>query len=77
MQDVAVIIPWLTHARPGYALKQTLNLLSTMSEVIRPEIVAWVLDQFNESYQQPPRVWPVDNQTLQQDPCYLLLDDFL
>ena len=77
MQYVAVVISWLAHTRPGHALKQPLNLLSTMSEVICPEVVAWVLDQLDESYQQPPRVWPIDNEALQQDTCDLLLNDFL
>ena len=77
MHDVVVIFPGLTHARPGHAFKQALNLLCTVSEVISPEVVAWVLDQLNEGNQQAPGVWPVHNQSLQQYTRDLLLDNFL
>ena len=77
MQQSIVVFSWLTHARSCHTLKQTLNFLSTVSEVIGPEVVAGVLDQFNESDQQSPGMWPVDNQALQQDTSNLLLDDLL
>ena len=64
MHDVTVIFPWLTHARPGYTLKQALNLLRTMGEVISPEVVAWILDQLNKGDEQAPGVRSVHNQTL-------------
>ena len=48
-----------------------------MSEVICPEVVSWVLDQLNESDQQAPWMRPIHNQSLQQHPCNLLLDDLL
>jgi len=32
-----------------------------------PEVVGLVLDELNEGDEQPPRVRPVHNQTLQQD----------
>lgn len=72
-----VIIPGLAHARSGHTLKESLNLLSTVSEVIRPEIVSGVLDQLNEGDEQAPWVWPVHNQPLQQDSGDLLLYNFL
>ena len=77
MHDRVILIPWLTHAGPGNTLKQPLDLLSTMGEVVGPEVVSWVLDQLNESDEQAPWVWSVHNQPFQQDPCNLLLDDFL
>ena len=51
MHDVVVVFPGLTHARPSNALKQALNLLRTMSEVVGPEVVAWILDQLDEGDQ--------------------------
>ena len=77
MQHCAIVISGLTHTRPGNTLKQPLDLLGAMREVICPEIVAWVLDQLNESDQKTPRMRPVHNETLQQNPCNLLFHDFL
>ena len=77
MHDVVVFFPGLPHAGPGHALKQTLNLLRTVSEVVSPEVVAWILDQLDECDQQAPGVWSVHNQTLQQYPGDLLLNNLL
>ena len=77
MHDIVVIFPGLPHAGPGHALKQALNLLRTVSKVISPEVIAWILDQLNEGNQQTPGVWSVHNQTLQQYTGDLLLDNLL
>lgn len=38
-----------------------------------PELECRILDEFNESDEEPPWVWPVDNQSLKQDAGDLLL----
>lgn len=77
MHNIVIFFPGLPHAGPGHALKQALNLLRTVSEVISPEVVAWILDQLNEGDQQAPGVWSVHNQTLQQHTGDLLLNNLL
>lgn len=44
-----------------------------MDKVMIPELVHWVLDQIDERYQQTPWMWPVDNQSFQQNKRNLLL----
>ena len=39
-----------------------------------PELELSVLDELNEGDEQSPGVWSVDNESLQQHPCDLLLD---
>jgi len=39
-----------------------------------PELELWILDKFNESDEETPRMRSVDNESLQQHTCYLLLD---
>ncbi len=41
-----------------------------------PEFELWILDELNESYQQTPRMWAVDDQSLQQNPGDLFLNSF-
>ena len=41
---------------------------------MRPEFVAWILDELNEGYQEPPGVRPVHNEALEEDTSYLLLE---
>lgn len=41
-----------------------------------PELEGWVLDELDEGDEEPPGVWPIDNQSFQQHPCNLLLDGF-
>lgn len=77
MHNVTVFFPGLAHARPSNALKQALNFLCTMSEVVSPEVVAWIFDQLNEGDEQSPGVRSIHNQTLQQYTGNLLLDNFL
>jgi len=45
-----------------------------VNELVRPELEGGVLDQLNEGYQEPPGMWPVDNQSLQEDSCDLFLN---
>ena len=55
------------HAAPGDGLKQFLYFWSAVNELVRPELEGGVLDELNEGYQEPPGMWPVDNQSLQED----------
>ena len=48
-----------------------------MREFARPELVAWVLDEFDEGHEQAPGVRPIDNETLQQHTGDLLLHHLL
>lgn len=42
-----------------------------------PKAVVWVLDQLNKRDEQTPRMWSIDNQTLQQHTGNLLLCNIL
>lgn len=42
------------------------NLWGTVHEVMVPELKEWVFDEFDECDEQPPRVWTVHNEPLQQ-----------
>ena len=39
-----------------------------MDKLMIPEFVSWILDKLNERNQKSPRMWPIDNQSLQQHP---------
>lgn len=45
-----------------------------MDELVIPKLVRRILDQFDESYEQTPRMRPVNYQSLEQNPRYLFLD---
>lgn len=51
-----------------------LNFRSTVHELVMPELELRVFDEFNEGDEKTPRVRSVDDQPLQQDARYLLLD---
>ncbi len=46
-----------------------LDLWGTVYKIMAPELKGRVLDQLNEGDEQTPRVRPVHNQPLQQDPA--------
>ena len=39
-----------------------------MYEIVTPEFVVVVFDEFNKRDQQTPRMWSVDDQSFQQNP---------
>lgn len=45
-----------------------LDLWGAVHKIMAPELEGRVLDQLNEGDEQTPRVGPVHNQPLQQDP---------
>lgn len=47
-----------------------LDLWGTVHKIMAPELKGRVLDQLNEGDEQTPRVRPVHNQPLQQDPAW-------
>jgi hypothetical protein len=50
------------------------NFWGAVYELMRPELVDWVLDELNEGNEQAPRMRSVHNQTLEQHSSDLLLD---
>ena len=46
-----------------------------MHKLVIPELVHRILNQLDESDQQTPRMWPVDNQALHQHTGNLLLEE--
>lgn len=44
-----------------------------MHKVVIPKLIAGILDELNEGDEKTPRMWPIHNQTFEQDTCYLLL----
>lgn len=47
-----------------------------MYKLVRPELISRILDQFDESDEQTPRVWSVNNQSFEKNPGDLLLYSF-
>ena len=47
-----------------------------MNKFMGPELIHRVFDEFNEGNQQTPRMWSVNNESLEENPHDLLLDGF-
>ena len=47
-----------------------------MDKLVFPEVVGGVFDELYECDEQPPGVWSIHDQPLQQDPGHLLLYGF-
>lgn len=53
-----------------------LNLRCAVNELVRPEFVYRILDEFDERNEETPRMRPVDDKPLQKHPRDLLLYRF-
>mmetsp|Transcript_17518 Transcript_17518/g.50122 ORF Transcript_17518/g.50122 Transcript_17518/m.50122 type:complete len:267 (-) Transcript_17518:5867-6667(-) len=67
----------LGHTGFRHALEYFLDLGRAASEGMAPELVALILDQFDEGDHQAPRVGTVNNKPLEQHACDLLLDTLI
>ncbi len=65
------------HTASRHRFKQSLYFRGATGESMSPKVIPRVLDQLNERYQQPPRMGSIHDQSLEQYPRYLLLDDLL
>jgi len=63
------------HHTPGNRFKDLFNLGRTARERVVPEpIPVVILDQFDKSDQQSPWMWPMKNQSFEEDSGYLFFD---
>lgn len=67
----------MNHTRPSHRLEKLLNLGCTLNELMAPEVVVAILDQFNEGNQKTPRMWAIDDQSFKKYSSDLLLNGFL
>mmetsp|Transcript_31754 Transcript_31754/g.64550 ORF Transcript_31754/g.64550 Transcript_31754/m.64550 type:complete len:458 (-) Transcript_31754:1811-3184(-) len=65
-------MPW-PHARTRHTLEDFLNFCGTMSELMCPEVVAWILDELDEGDEEAPRVRTVHNKPLKKHSRDVLL----
>ena len=67
----------MDHAGSCHGLEQFLNFGRTLHEFVAPKVVVSVLDQFDESYQETPRMRPVNDQSFKKNSGDLLLNGLL
>ena len=61
-------------ARPSDTFKQFFKLRSSVHKWVTPKLITLILDELNERYQETPWVWAMENEPLEKNTCYLLLD---
>jgi len=61
-------------ARPSDTFKQFFKLRSSVQKWVTPKLITLILDELNERYQETPWVWAMENEPLENNTCYLLLD---
>ena len=61
-------------ARSSDTFKQFFKLRSSVQQWVTPKLITLILDELNERYQETPWVWAMENEPLENNTCYLLLD---
>jgi hypothetical protein len=61
-------------ARPSDTFKQFFKLRGSVVQWVIPKLITLILDELNECYQETPWVWAMENEPLENNTCYLLLD---
>ena len=47
-----------------------------MNKLVLPKTVGRIFNELDETDEQAPGVWSIDDESLKQNPCHLLLDGF-